>query len=93
VIGPPARQVYGAWVTAAEVGEYVYCPRAAWYRRHPPEGGPSEESVLRARAGDRYHATYLNALEARERSPANLWAWLAAAIGLVGIALALGLGA
>ena len=72
------------WVTASELAEYAYCPRAWWYRRDPPASGPTRESLVRADAGSRYHATVLGATVRRERTAG----WLAA--GAVVAALAVG---
>ena len=53
------------WLSASEVGDYAYCPRSFWYRRHPPAGGPSEASRRRSIAGSRYHSAYLAGEQAR----------------------------
>jgi hypothetical protein len=53
------------WLSASEVGDYAYCPRSFWYRRHPPAGGPSPASRRSSAQGERFHATYLSAEYAR----------------------------
>lgn len=77
---PPA-----ATVSASEVGDYAFCPRAHWYSTHPPDGAPAEAALRRADAGTRAHA---RALRATERRAGSGWAyWL---LLLVGVALAAG---
>jgi len=53
-------------VTASDLAEYAYCPRAHYYRHHPPAGGPSRESVDRARYGTRVHERTLLSEQRRE---------------------------
>ena len=55
------------WISASDLGEYTYCPRAWWYRAHPPSQGPSASSQRAARAGERFHARSLDGERARER--------------------------
>jgi CRISPR/Cas system-associated exonuclease Cas4 (RecB family) len=73
------------WVSASDLEEYAYCPRAHWYRHHPPPGGPRPESVARSRAGQRYHERELGAERRREEHGAG---YLAAV--LVGLFVAVG---
>ncbi|MCI4320081.1 MAG: hypothetical protein L3K23_08135 [Thermoplasmata archaeon] len=53
------------WLSASEVGDYAYCPRSFWYRRHPPAGGPSAASRRSSAAGERFHAAYLSSEQLR----------------------------
>jgi hypothetical protein len=70
---PPASSRRGPpWVGAAELGEYAYCPRAWYYRGHPPEGPPDPESIARQELGATFHARALTREVARERSTAGL---------------------
>jgi hypothetical protein len=77
-----------AWATAAELGEYAFCPRAWHYRAHPPPGEPSAADLDRERYGVRFHERALSRQVARERSYAGLAA-LAALLLLGGILLLL----
>ena len=54
------------WVSASELAEYAYCPRAHWYSGHPPPGGPAPDARRRSEAGQRYHRATLGAEERRE---------------------------
>jgi CRISPR/Cas system-associated exonuclease Cas4 (RecB family) len=55
-----------SWASASDLEEYAYCPRAHYYRHHPPPGGPAPESVRRADDGRRYHDRVLSAEARRE---------------------------
>lgn len=69
------------WASASDLAEYTYCPRAHWYRKHPPPGPIPPGSKQRAEAGRRYHARELRAEESRD---AHAGAYLAlAGIGLL----------
>jgi hypothetical protein len=71
------------WTSASDLAEYAYCPRAHYYRHHPPRRGPTRDSVRRAGVGERYHARALEAdIRRSTASSRALWA-------LVGIALVL----
>jgi CRISPR/Cas system-associated exonuclease Cas4 (RecB family) len=72
-------------VSATDLAEYAYCPRAWYYREHPPARGPTRASQRRAVAGERYHARELGAERRREEHGGAYWAVL-----LAGILLALG---
>lgn len=72
------------WVSASELAEYAYCPRAWWFRGHPPPLGPSRESQRAARSGARFHAETLDGERARER-----WAGRYVVLLLVALALLL----
>lgn len=68
------------WASASDLAEYTYCPRAYWYRKHPPRGEIPNGANRRAEIGRRYHARELHAERSRE---SNALAYLAlAAIGL-----------
>ena len=73
------------WVSATDLAEYAYCPRAYYYREHPTPGGPTAAGQRRARAGARYHARVLG----RERRRAEHGAGYVAVL-VLGIVLALG---
>ena len=69
----------GPWVTASDLADYAYCPRAQWYRAHPPAEGSTRESQDRAAAGSRYHRRVLGA-ERRRAEHGNVY-WVALAVG------------
>jgi CRISPR/Cas system-associated exonuclease Cas4 (RecB family) len=54
------------WASASDLAEYTYCPRAYWYRTHPPPGEIPHAARSRAEAGRRYHARELRSEQARE---------------------------
>jgi CRISPR/Cas system-associated exonuclease Cas4 (RecB family) len=67
----------------SELADYAFCPRAHWYRHHPPAGGPSPEALRRAEAGTRYHARTLRATRLRaERGPTY---WLLVVVGAAAV--------
>jgi CRISPR/Cas system-associated exonuclease Cas4 (RecB family) len=74
-------------VTASDLAEYAYCPRAYWYRRHPPAEGPSPSSRVARAGGERYHARTLTARYRRERWSAVWWVLVAAGLFLFLLAL------
>ncbi len=56
------------WVSASDLAEYAYCPRAHWYRDHPPSGAPGRSTA--ARRGERFHRRELRSERRRESSAA-----------------------
>ncbi|HEV2316503.1 MAG TPA: hypothetical protein VGV89_02880 [Thermoplasmata archaeon] len=73
-------------MSARELAEYVYCPRAHWYSRHRPDV-PVAPSVRRSLDdGLEYHAEYLGGVAARAEHPGRAWAWLVLGISLVALA-------
>jgi CRISPR/Cas system-associated exonuclease Cas4 (RecB family) len=78
------------WVSASEVAEYAYCPRAWWYRGHPPPDGPDPRSLRSAEAGRAFHHRSLRAEARRDRWAGALAA--AAILSVVAIALLLRFG-
>ncbi|MCI4350905.1 MAG: hypothetical protein L3K15_05270 [Thermoplasmata archaeon] len=89
----PAGDRTAAWLSASEIGDYVYCPRSFWYRRHPPPGGRSAESRRASTAGDRFHTAHLIAdqhrgFRARRGRTVLLIAVVLAAAAFVGSLLA-----
>lgn len=72
-------------VSATDLAEYAYCPRAHYYREHPPAGGSGRRAQRRADAGRRYHARELGAERRRAEHGAAYWGAL-----LLGTALFLG---
>ena len=74
-------------MTASDLAEYAFCPRAHWYRLHPPAGGAAVSSELARRSGDRFHARVLTARTRRDRWT-GLW-WLLVGAGFLLCLLAL----
>ncbi|MCI4352096.1 MAG: hypothetical protein L3K14_01720 [Thermoplasmata archaeon] len=75
------------WVTASDLAEYAFCPRAYWYRGHPPPEGPAPSSRAAQAAGERYHESVLTHRSRRERWSTG-W-WLLVGTGLLLCLLAL----
>jgi len=75
------------WTTATDLAEYVYCPRALYYRRHgePP---PSRAAA----AGAHYHRRQLQAERWRDEHPGLPWVVVAAGVALLFLALAVVIG-
>lgn len=74
------------WVTASDLAEYAYCPRALWYRRHPPPDGPSRSSQVARAEGERFHVRTL-----QRRARAERWSgvgWLLVGLGLLLVVVA-----
>ena len=63
------------WISASDLGEYAYCPRALYYRRHPPGVAEAEASVRRRSGGDDFHREYGRSMIRRSRS-VGIWAVL-----------------
>jgi CRISPR/Cas system-associated exonuclease Cas4 (RecB family) len=72
----------------SDLSEYAYCPRAFWYRHHPPDVPPLAEEVRRQRSGTRYHQRQL-AVELAVERHRGLWVILALAAATVLAAAAL----
>ncbi|HTT73981.1 MAG TPA: hypothetical protein VMG99_07570 [Thermoplasmata archaeon] len=68
------------WVSASDLAEYAYCPRAHYYRAHPPPGGERRDALRRAAAGRRYHARELGRERRREAHGGAYWAMLAVGV-------------
>jgi hypothetical protein len=75
----------GAWVSASDLADYAYCPRAHWYHDHPPEGGPTRSSRRSSEAGIQFHSRELSGERRRAEHGGAYWAAL-----LLGVVLALG---
>jgi len=73
----------GPWVTASDVAEYAFCPRAHWYRTHPPPEGTTRAAAERAAAGVRYHDRVLGAERRRAEHRGAYWAALAVGMALM----------
>ena len=73
------------WTSPSDLADYAYCPRAHWYRTHPPERGPSPAARRRSRDGLRYHRRVLSAERRRAERGSVYWAGL-----LIGLALLAG---
>ncbi|MEM0129111.1 MAG: hypothetical protein QXG65_02960 [Thermoplasmata archaeon] len=82
---PPASPADRGWVSASDLAEWAYCPRASWYRRHPPPGSDRLPVPASARRGVAFHRRALAAEARREVHP-----WLGPALLLAGVALLLG---
>jgi hypothetical protein len=78
------------WVTAAELAEFAYCPRAHWYSVHRPDVPAPRSSARRQSAGETYHAREGQALVQRRARSGGYWALVLVAVLLVLVALALG---
>lgn len=76
--GPRPEYRPGRWASASDLAEYAYCPRAWYYRHHPPGSGPSAPSRARSATGEAFHARTLARVARRE---ANLGVWAAALVG------------
>ena len=75
-----------AWVSVSDLAEYAYCPRAQWYRGHPPVEPPSPSSVRSAHRGTAYHQEHLSAVARLEaRGPG--WGIAALLLGLLVLGL------
>ena len=77
------------WVTVSELAEYAYCPRAWWYRDHPPPEGRTGASLRSADRGRARHEKVLGAVAARDRRAG----WYVAALGAALVVLAGGVAA
>jgi CRISPR/Cas system-associated exonuclease Cas4 (RecB family) len=55
------------WVSVSDLSEYAYCPRAFWYRHHPPTRPPTPATERSRAAGTRFHQRRLTADERSER--------------------------
>jgi CRISPR/Cas system-associated exonuclease Cas4 (RecB family) len=67
-------------VTASDLAEYAYCPRAYWYRAHPPPEGPAPASVRARVEGGRFHARALTARYRREQWSIVWWMLIGAGL-------------
>jgi CRISPR/Cas system-associated exonuclease Cas4 (RecB family) len=74
-------------VTASDLAEYAYCPRAYWYRTHPPAEGPAPSSVGARSRGERFHARALTTRSRREQWSAAWWVLVGAGLLLCVLAL------
>lgn len=74
------------WVSASELAEHAFCPRAWYYRGHGGESLRTEDSIRDLAAGARFHADRLTSVGRRDR-----WAGAAQAVALLSAAL-VGLG-
>lgn len=80
----PAR-----YVSASELAEFAFCPRAHYYQRHPDGRPVAPEALAREREGLAYHArTTRSDRRWAEASPIP-WA-LALLVGIVLIAVVVG---
>ena len=82
-MGAGDRRRSVAWASASELADYEFCPRAWWYRDHPPAAGRSDSSERSARQGVQFHE---RALDGERRRDRNGWVYgvaLAAALLIV----------
>jgi len=86
----PSEDPSAGWVTASQLAEYAFCPRAYWYRAHPPPEGPAASSVAALAGGERFHARTLTTRYRRERWSTAWWILVAAGLLLCLLALAQG---
>lgn len=71
-------------VSASEIAEYAYCPRARYYHQHPPFPGAADDP--RAAAGRAFHTTVLRAEVDRDDRAGAFVALIVAGAVLFGIA-------
>ena len=84
---------YGRWVSASELAEYAFCPRAHHYARHPAQAPIAPEAPERRAEGERWHERTLAAEVDLERGGYRRAAWLLGlAVGLLGLLAWLTLG-
>ena len=79
----------GPWASATDLAEYAYCPRAWYYRHHPPPEGSDAVSERRSAIGEEYHRITLREEERLERAAP---AYAALLVGFL-LLLAVGVGA
>ena len=72
-----------SWLSASDLAEYAYCPRALYYRRRSPE--EPERPVVRA--GRAYHERALRAEHRRAAYGRAYWGAFLVGIALLAIAL------
>lgn len=75
------------WVSVSDLAEQAYCPRAEWYRHHPPLRAPTYASRAASERGRRFHEHTLAGVERRAASGAGA----AVAAILIGLAILVGL--
>ncbi len=75
------------WVSASDLAEYAYCPRAFWYRKHPPAGMSASNSDRSSRRGQRFHRRELGAERKREAHAGGYVALVLFGIALLSTAL------
>jgi CRISPR/Cas system-associated exonuclease Cas4 (RecB family) len=75
-------------VSVSDLSEYAYCPRAFWYRHHPPSDLPTRATERFRAAGTQFHQRRLTADERFET-----WSdrWLVIALTVAGIVAAVAL--
>ena len=73
------------WVSVSDLAEYAYCPRAQWYRGHPPREAPAPSAVRSSERGEAYHQRSLSAVAEREARGAG-WGIAALLLGLLVVA-------
>jgi CRISPR/Cas system-associated exonuclease Cas4 (RecB family) len=85
-VSPGAATRWGtAYLSASEIGDYAYCPRSFWYRRHPPPVGRSAASRQSSEAGTKYHAAHLRA-ERHRAGRQQIWRTVLVIAAIVAVA-------
>ncbi len=85
MVGSPEQRREAPWLSASDLSEYTFCPRAYYYRHHPPASGPTLASEREARLGERRHQRALNSVRHRET---RAWVWLGLlAFSLLGVTI------
>lgn len=82
-----AREPSRGWVSVSDLAEYTYCPRAHWYRHHPPVGGPTRDSARHQRKGLEFHERELSATAARSEGGYGVPIAILAGLALLGLAV------
>ena len=76
-------------IKASEINQYVFCPRAWWWREIE---GIEPEDVEQLLEGAEFHRRYSGRVIFLEKLRAWAWALLIAAVALIAIGIALGSG-
>ncbi|MFZ0891039.1 MAG: hypothetical protein WB778_08970 [Thermoplasmata archaeon] len=84
----PALSTPTPWVTVSDLSEYAFCPRAHWYRAHPPPEGRTHRATRSAARGTRYHERVIGAEVRRQ----DRLGWYLAGIGAAALCVAGGIG-
>jgi len=87
--GRGSELVPGPFVSASELSDWVFCPRAHHYRGHPPPGGEDLAASVSRAAGTRFHGRYLAHEVSASRPARGLWVLGALGALLLLVALAL----
>jgi CRISPR/Cas system-associated exonuclease Cas4 (RecB family) len=72
-----------SWITATDLAEYAYCPRALHYRRRFPTDPDPPEAI----AGRKFHRRVLTAESRRAARRGSYWAGVLLGSALVALGL------